>query len=74
MDCEALLKEYKELAAKTHIEAQILRPGQPYKVNIIVPEDLMRLKVVAKELVKNCKGHCNADISEWYDIEVDARN
>ena len=69
---EKLYEEYKKLKVATHIEAQILKPGQPYKLQSINPDDFMRRKKLAKELVKNYKDHFKGMRGELYDIELDA--
>lgn len=70
---EELYEEYKKLSVTTHIEAQILKPGQSYKVHYIKPDDLMRHKALAKELVENYKDYFADKPVEWFDLERDAR-
>lgn len=72
--CETLYEEYKKLEATTRLEAQILKPGQPYKVQYIKPEDLMRRKSLAKELVGKYKDYFKDKPGEWFDLESDVRN
>lgn len=69
---EKLHEEYKKLVVSTHIEAQILRPGQPYKVNYIKPEELTRRKELAKELVGKYKDFFEGKPAEWFDLQRDA--
>jgi hypothetical protein len=71
--CEFLYEEYKKLKETTHLEAQILRPGQPYKVQYINSDDLMRRKALAKELVENYKEYFKDKPGEWFDLESDAK-
>lgn len=68
---EELYSEYRKLVTSTHIEAQILKPGQPYKVSYIKPEELMRRKEVAKELVNNYKDFFQDKSAEWFDLVSD---
>lgn len=68
---ESLYEEYKKLVVSTHIEAQILKPGQSYKVNYIKPNELMRRKELAKELVENYKIFFEGRPAEWFDLERD---
>ena len=72
--CENLYREYKKLEVATHIEAQILKRGQPYKIQHINPQDLMRRKILAKELVEHCKDYFEDKPGEWYDIKMDIRD
>lgn len=69
--CQKLFEEYKKLEASTHIEAQILKRGEPYKVNYIKPEELMRRKEVAQELVNSCKDFFKDKPAEWFDLQRD---
>lgn len=70
---EELYSEYKRLVVSTHIEAQILKPGQPYKVNYIKPEELMRRKEIANDLVSNYKDFFQDKPAEWFDLVSDTR-
>ncbi len=70
---EEVYSEYKKLLVSTHIEAQILKPGQPYKVNYIKPEELMRRKELANELVNDYKDFFEDKPAEWFDLVSDAR-
>lgn len=72
MYCEALLDEYRKLEVATHIEAQIIKPGQPYKTYQIDPQDLIRKRVVAKELLKQGREYFRGTPSEWFEIRKDA--
>ena len=73
--CEELFNEYKKIEAVTHIEAQIIKRGEPYnvKTNRINPEDFVRLKEVAKELAENCEGYFKDKFAEWIEVQRDAR-
>ena len=66
-----LYEEYKKLMISTHIQTQIVRPGQPYNVNYIKLDELMRRKALAKELVKKYKKYFEGKPSEWFDLESD---
>ncbi len=68
---EDIYNEYKVVAARTAIVAQVLRPGQPYHVNIIHPEDLIRLKHFARLLVEHFEDRIR-DAGEMYEIAQDA--
>jgi hypothetical protein len=70
---EEIYEEYKRLVVSTHIEAQILRPDQSYKVNYIKPEELTRRKELAKELVKDYEDFFDGKPAEWFDLGLDAR-
>ncbi|MHB1330928.1 MAG: hypothetical protein ACYCY6_03100 [Minisyncoccota bacterium] len=70
---EELLREYERLKVSTHIEAQILRPGQPYKVNYIKPEELVRRKELAIELASNYKDYFENKPAEWFELQQDVR-
>lgn len=68
---EDLYAEYKKLKASTRIEAQIGKPGQPYKVHRIIPDELKRRKDIAKELVNNYKEYFKGKRGEWFELEQD---
>jgi len=74
MDFKKLHQEYKELVVKTHIEAQILRPGQPYCVNYISPDDLVKRKLLAKKLAIHGAEYFKDFPEDWFDIQRDARD
>jgi hypothetical protein len=63
-----LYEEYKKLKLATHLEAQVLKPGQPYKVYPINPRDLLRRKDVAEELIANYKEYFKDKPDEWWDL------
>jgi predicted house-cleaning noncanonical NTP pyrophosphatase (MazG superfamily) len=68
---EKIYEEYKRLVVSTHIEAQILKPGQPYKVNYIKPEELTLRKELAKKLVNEYKDFFEGKPAEWFDLQRD---
>ena len=70
---EELYSEYRKLVVLTHIEAQILKHGQPYRVNYIKPEDLMRRKEIVSDLGNNYKDFFQDKPAEWFDLVSDAR-
>jgi hypothetical protein len=70
---EDLYEEYKRLKIATHLEAQIGRRSQLYKIHYINPDDLMRRKDLAKELVKNYKEYFEGKPAEWFDLKLDVR-
>lgn len=70
---DELYEEYKQLVVSTHIEAQILRPGQPYKVNYIKPEELTRRRLLAEELVENYEVYFRDKPAEWFALQQDTR-
>jgi len=72
MYCEALFDEYKKLEATTHMEAQTIKPGQPYKVYHINPQDLMRRKAVAKELINQGRDCFKGTPAEWFEVRKEA--
>jgi len=74
MYCKALYEEYKKLEVVTHIETQILKRGQSYKVQYINYQDLMHRKILAKELAEHCKDYFKDKPGEWYEIEMDAKS
>lgn len=73
MYCEALFDEYKRLETATHIEAQVIKPGQSYKVNHINFQDLTLLKSVAKEIIKLGRENFKGTPSDWFEISKDAQ-
>lgn len=73
MYCEALFDEYKKLKAATHMEAQIIKPGRPYKVYQINPQDLMRKKIIAKELLSQDRENFRGTPAEWFEIRKEAQ-
>jgi len=73
MYCEALFDEYKKLEDATRMEAQIIKPGRPYKVYQINPQDLMRKKAVAKELINQGRDSFMGTPAEWFEIRKDVQ-
>lgn len=77
MYCKALFEEYQELEAKTSPMVQDIRRGGTIKIQPINnnnTQDLIRRKVLAKELVKLCKDYFNDKFDEWYNLELDAQD
>lgn len=73
MYCEALFDEYKKLEVATHMEAQTIKPGQPYKFHRINLQDLARKKAVAKELTNQGRDCFRGTPSEWFKIRKDTQ-
>ena len=78
MYCRALFEEYHELEAKTTLVAQDMniRTGEitkPHYITRTSTQDLIRRKIFAKELVKQCKDYFNDKFDEWHDLELDAK-
>lgn len=70
MYCKALFEEYKVLRAKTHV--QIENPpkrGESYAPQMINANDLIRTRILAKELAKNCEDYLRDQPDDWFDIE-----
>ena len=76
MYCKALFEEYQDLEAKTIPVVQNInvRTGEVIKPQYINPQDLIRRKILAKELVKQCKGYFNDKFDEWHDLEIDSQD
>lgn len=72
MYCEALFDEYKKLKIATHMEAQVNKPGQPYKTYHIDPQDFFRKNAVAKELLKQGRECFKGTPAEWFEIRKEA--
>ncbi len=73
MYCEALFDEYKKLEVATHAEAQDVKRGQPYNFYQINPQDLMRKKIIAKELLKQGRERFKGTPAEWFEIRKEAQ-
>jgi len=67
-----LLEEYKKLNVTTRSEAQVLKRGQPYRVQHRNSDDTARRKVLAKELSNSYKEYFDKSSVDWFDIERDA--
>ena len=75
MYCKALFEEYQDLKAKTcSVVGQDLKRGQSYKLPHINPQDLIKKKSLAKELVKRCKSYFKNKPDEWHNLEMDAQD
>ena len=75
MYCKALFEEYHDLEAKTSPVVQNIniRTGEVIKPQYINPQDLIRRKILAKELVQQCKDYFNDKFDEWHNLELDAQ-
>ncbi len=73
-NCEDLYREYREIEAITHIEAQALKRGQSYVAQYIKPDDLIKRKSLAKELVLNCELYFKNKPDEWFDLKEEILN
>src|SRR3989338_8060129 len=72
MYCKALFDEYQYLEAKTAIIVRDYDPNVPIEAKYIDPQDLMRRKILAKELAMSCKEYFEDMPAEWHDIQLDA--
>lgn len=66
-----LYEEYQKLKITTHIEVQILKPGQSYNARYIKLDDLMHRKELAREIVSHYKDYFEVKPTEWFDLERD---
>lgn len=78
MYCKALFEEYQELEAKTSpvVQNMNIRTGEIIKPQYITQastQDLIRRKVLAKELIKQCKDYFDDKFDEWHNLELDAQ-
>lgn len=74
MYCKALFDEYQYLEAKTAIIVRDYDPNVPIEAKRIDPQDLMRRKILAKELATSCKEYFEDMPAEWHDIQLDAQD
>lgn len=74
MYCMALLEEYQSLEATTHLVIENYKPGQKIHGQQINTQDLLRRKVLAKELVGKCENYFKNQPDQWYELEQDARD
>lgn len=70
-EAEKLYFEYKDLKSRTTLVAQIVKRGEPYRVQYIKPDELMRRKELAIILFDKYGSYLDIDPGEWYDIESD---
>lgn len=73
MYCEALFDEYKKLKVTTHAEAQDVKRTQPYEFYQINPQDLMRMKNIAKELLKQGREYFKGTLAEWFEMRKEVQ-
>ncbi len=74
MYCKALYDEYLHLDAKTHIVVRDYDPNVPIEGKHIEYQDLLRKKILAKELVNTCRDYFDDKPAEWHDLKLETRD
>lgn len=73
-DYNKIFNEYQGLKSKTHLEAQILKPGEAYRPVRIDGNDLMRKNELRDELKDNLDKLTDEELKELYkDHDLAAR-
>lgn len=65
--------EYCDLKPRTTLVAEMIKPGDMYRVQHVDSNELMRRKELAKILFAKYRSFLELEAGEWYDIELDAK-